>query len=187
VETSQDMTQLLFRAAEGDQRATDLLLSLVYDELRQLAGGMMRRERPDHTLQGTALVHEAYLKLIDQTRAQWQNRAHFFAVAAQAIRRVLVDHARGHRRHKRGGERAKLVLDEGLAASCQREIDLIALDEGLLKLAERNRQQARIVEMRFFAGLTIEETASVVGVSPSTVEREWRYARAWLHRVLSAE
>ncbi|UCF33008.1 MAG: sigma-70 family RNA polymerase sigma factor [Phycisphaerales bacterium] len=181
------MTQLLLQAGEGDQRATDLLLTLVYDELRRLAGGMMRCERPDHTLQGTALVHEAYLKLIDQTRAQWQNRAHFFAVAAQAIRRVLVDHARGHRRHKRGGERAKLVLDEGLAASYQQEIDLIALDEALLKLAERNQQQARIVEMRFFAGLTIEETASVVGVSPSTVEREWRYARAWLHRVLSAE
>jgi RNA polymerase sigma factor (TIGR02999 family) len=181
------MTQLLFQAGEGDQRATDRLLTLVYDELRQLAGGMMRRERLDHTLQGTALVHEAYLKLIDQTRAQWQNRAHFFAVTAQAIRRILVDHARGHARQKRGGERAKLVLDEGLAASYQQEIDLIALDEALLKLAERNQQQARIVEMRFFAGLTIEETASVVGVSPSTVEREWRYARAWLHRVLSAE
>lgn len=182
---SVDVTQLLASASAGDRQALDQLLPLVYDELRALAGGMMLHERPDHTLQPTALVHEAYRKLVDQTRAQWQDRAHFFAVAAQVIRRILVDHARGHDRVKRGGGRSKLALDEGLVAAYENLVDLVALDEALEKLAVSQPQQARIVEMRFFSGLTIDETAAVLRISTATVERDWRYARAWLYRALS--
>jgi RNA polymerase sigma factor (TIGR02999 family) len=181
-----DTAQLLEDARTGDRRAADQLLALVYGELRALAGQLLRRERPDHTLDATALVHEAYLKLVDQTRVAWQDQAHFFAIAAQAIRRILVDHARGHRRHKRGGGRAKLALDEGLVASYEQAADLVALDEALAQLGRRDPQRARIVEMRFFAGLTIEETAAVLEVSASTVERDWRYARAWLYRALAS-
>lgn len=182
---SVDVTQLLADASAGDRQAVDQLLPVVYDELRALAGQMMRHERPDHTLQPTALVHEAYEKLVDQTRAQWQDRAHFFAVAAQVIRRILVDHARGHDRAKRGGGRARLALDERLVAAYENMVDLVALDEALERLAASESQQAQVVEMRFFSGLTIEETAAVLGVSTSTVERDWRYARAWLYRALS--
>ncbi len=182
---SADATQLLANVRSGDRQATDQLLSMVYGELRALAGQLLRHERPDHTLEATALVHEAYLKLVGQTGVEWQDRAHFFAIAAQAIRRILVDHARGHRRDKRGGGRAKLSLDEGLVASYEQAADLVALDDALAQLGERNPQQARIVEIRFFAGLTIEETAAVLGVSTSTVERDWRYARAWLYRALT--
>ena len=180
-----DVTQLLTEVSAGDSRAADLLLPLVYDELHAVAEGLMRRERPDHTLQPTALVHEAYLKLVDQTRVHWRDQAHFFAVAAQAIRRILVDHARGHERAKRGGGRTRLALDEELVASYAQVVDLIALDEALTQLAASDAQQARIVEMRFFAGLTIEETAAVLGVSTSTVERDWRCARARLYCALS--
>ena len=180
-----DVTQLLTKASAGDGRAADELLPLVYDELHAVAEGLMRRERPDHTLQPTALVHEAYLKLVDQTRVQWRDQVHFFAVAAQAIRRILVDHARGHERAKRGGGRTKLALSEELLASYAQVVDLIALDEALTQLAASDAQQARIVEMRFFAGLTIGETAAVLGVSTSTVEREWRCARARLYCALS--
>jgi len=182
-----DITQLLIDAREGDSTATNELLPLVYDRLRALAQEMMQQERSDHTLQATALVHEAYLKLVDQKRVQWQDRAHFFAVAAQAIRRILVDHARGHGRAKRGGGRAKLTLNEELAATYEEIIDVVALDDALARLAESHPQHARITEMRFFAGLTIEEAAAVLGTSTRTVDRHWRYARAWLFRALSAD
>jgi RNA polymerase sigma factor (TIGR02999 family) len=182
-----DVTRLLAEATDGDHRALDQLLPLVYDELRRLAEGLMLRERASHTLQPTALVHEVYMKLVDQTRARWENRAHFFAVAAQAIRRILVDHARTHRRLKRGGEQTTLALDEGVVGSYQRTVDLIALDEALDDLDRHNPQQSRIVELRFFSGLTIEETAAVLGVSTATVERDWRYARARLYRRLGGD
>jgi RNA polymerase sigma factor (TIGR02999 family) len=182
-----DVTQLLAEATDGDRRALDQLLPLVYNELRRLAEGLMLRERASHTLQPTALVHEVYMKLVDQTRARWENRAHFFAVAAQAIRRILVDHARTHRRLKRGGEQTTLALDEGVVGSYQRTVDLIALDEALDDLARHNPQQSRIVELRFFSGLTIEETAAVLGISTATVERDWRYARARLYRRLGGD
>ena len=165
----------------------DQLLPLVYDRLRALAQELMQQERPGHTLQATALVHEVYLKLVDQKRAQWQDRAHFFAVAAQAIRRILVDHARGHGRAKRGGGRAKITLNEELAVTYDGVVNVIALDEALAQLAESHPQHARITEMRFFAGLTIEESAAVLGMSTRTVDRHWRYARAWLYRTLSED
>jgi RNA polymerase sigma factor (TIGR02999 family) len=180
-----DVSQLLADASAGDRQAVDQLLPVVYDELRAVAAAMMCQERPDHTLEPTALVHEAYQKLVDQTRAQWRDRAHFFAVAAQVIRRILVDHARGHDRAKRGGGRTKLALDERLVAAYENMVDLVALDEALERLAASQPQQAQVVEMRFFSGLTIEETAAVLRVSTSTVERDWRCARAWLYRALS--
>jgi RNA polymerase sigma factor (TIGR02999 family) len=180
-----DITALLVRAGEGDSRAADELLPLVYGKLRALAGELMLRERVDHTLQPTALVHEAYLKLVDQTRARWEDRAHFFSVAAQALRRILVDHARKHVRAKRGGMRTRLQLDEGLIAAYEETIDLLSLDEALRSLAEQDAQRARVVELRFFGGLTIDEAAAALDVSTRTVERQWRYARAWLYRELS--
>jgi RNA polymerase sigma factor (TIGR02999 family) len=185
VSESADLTQLLAEASSGDRKAMDRLMPVVYDELRAVAAGFMRHERPDHTLQATALVHEAYQKLIDQTRVNWKNRAHFFAVAAQAIRRILVDHARRRREPRHGGRRAKLSLDEGLIAECEQVVDLTALDEGLRKLSAREPLQVQIVEMRFFGGLSVEETAEALGMSPSTIQREWRCARVWLHQVLS--
>lgn len=180
-----DVTQILKAASAGDSSAADALLPLVYDELRRAAGHLMRAERSDHTLEPTALVHEAYLKLVDQTRVEWQNRAHFFAVAAQAIRRILVDHARKKDSLKRGGDRAKLSLDERLIASFEQSIDALALDEALRALADTHPRHARIVEARFYGGLTIRDTATVLGISTATVEREWRYARAVLFRMLS--
>jgi RNA polymerase sigma-70 factor (ECF subfamily) len=180
-----DMTTLLVRASEGDWRAADELLPLVYDKLRALAAELMVQERVDHTLQPTALVHEAYLKLIDQTRAHWENRAHFFSVAAQALRRILVDHARGRARAKRGGPQARLQLDEGLIAAYEQTVDLLTLNDALTRLAEQDQQRARVVELRFFGGLTIDETAAVLDVSSRTAERQWRYARAWLYRELA--
>jgi RNA polymerase sigma-70 factor (ECF subfamily) len=146
---------------------------------------LMTRERVDHTLQPTALVHEAYLKLIDQSCAHWQDRAHFFAVAAQALRRILVDHARRHVAAKRGGPHTKLQLNEGLIAAYEQTVDLLALDDALSRLAEQDGQRARVVELRFFGGLTVDEAATVLDVSARTVERQWRYARAWLYRELS--
>lgn len=180
----EDVTQLLVDAGEGSREAMDRLLPLVYDELHALAGGLMRHERPNHTLQATALVHEAYLKLVDQTRVQWRNRTHFFAVAAQAIRRILVDHARGHRRAKRGGGDVNVTLQEDMAGAGTPVIDVIALDEALGKLAESHPEEARIVEIRFFAGLTTEEAAGVLNITTRTVERKWRFARAWLFEAL---
>jgi RNA polymerase sigma factor (TIGR02999 family) len=179
-----DVTRLLVAWRQGDQVAQAHLLPLVYDELRRLAHRYLQRERPDHTLQATALVHEAYLRLIDQRQAQWQNRAHFFGLAAQMMRRILIDHARQHHAAKRGGAEQKLSLDEAVWVSAERTTDLVALDDALTRLAVLDPQQSRIVELRFFGGLTIEETAEVLGVSPATVKRDWSMAKAWLYREL---
>lgn len=176
-----DVTRLLIRLTDGDDGALGELLPLVYAELRRLAASYLRRERPDHTLQPTALVHEAYLRLVDQTQARWQNRAHFLGVAAQMMRRILVDHARGHRAEKRGGDFQILSLDENIDVSGERAADLVALDEALKRLAELDPQKSRVVELRFFGGLSVEETAEVLGVSAPTVKRQWRMAKAWLY------
>ena len=188
------MTALLSAWRRGDASAHDRLVPLVYDELREMAGRYLRRERPDHTLQPTALVHEAYLKLVDQTSARWTNREQFFAIAAQAMRRILVDHARGHDARKRGGDVVKVPLAgadgaEGappgaVPSEPPREVDLVDLDEALRELAAFDPDLVRVVELRYFAGLTIEETAAATGVSPATVKREWAAARAWLFRRL---
>ena len=183
----EDFTQLLADACAGDERAYDRVLPVVYDELRALAQSMMRYERADHTLQATAVVHEAYLRLVDQSRVQWENRAHFFALAAQAIRRILVDHARSKRRDKRGGGAAKLELPAELAASFDDQIDVVAVDAALEQLAARSPKQAKIVELRFFGGLTVPEVSDVLGTPQRTIEREWRFARAWLFRALADE
>jgi RNA polymerase sigma-70 factor, ECF subfamily len=182
-----DITRILVRASQGDESAVNHLLPLVYDELRALAENYLRCERPDLTLQATALVHEAYLRLIKQEEVQWQNRAHFFAVAAQAIRRILVDHARGHARQKRGGDRERVRLDEEVAVLPERDVDLVALDEALVKLAELHPRQAQIVELRFFGGLSLRDVAEVLKVSPRTVDGDWSMARAWLRRALQRE
>ena len=181
---SDDVTELLLRASEGDRESIDRLLPLVYDELRRLAEHQLHSERRDHTLQATALVHEAYMSLVDQTRVQWKNRAHFFAVAAQAIRRILVDHARSKQRAKRGGGWKRVDLDDQSSAAAEPSDDLVSLDSALTAFADEHPDQARVVEMRFFGGLTADETARVLGVSTRTVERRWQYARAWLHRAL---
>ena len=181
-----DITQMLREASGGDRDALERLLPLVYEELRRLADRKLRYERPDHTLQATALVHEAYLKLIDQSRVEWRNRAHFFAVASQAIRRILVDHARQRGAQKRGGGAEKLSLDEGFNVSVDRpDTNLLHLDRALEKLAETHPEKVGVVELRFFGGLTNEETAEVLGVSLRSVERYWEFARAWLYRELS--
>src|SRR6266516_550765 len=179
------ITQLLVEWSEGDQGALDQLTPLVYDELRKMARTYLRRERSDHTLQATALVHEAYLRLIDQHSVSWQNRAHFFGIASQMMRRILVNHALAHAAAKRGGGAEKLSLDKTLNFSNQRDIDLIALDEALKELEHLDSQQTRIVELRFFGGLSIEETAAALRVSPATVKRDWRTARLWLRRQLT--
>ena len=172
-----DVTTLLKRATDGDDSAVNRLVPLVYDELRALAESYLMRERANHTLQATALVHEAYLRLIDQRDVRWKNRAHFFAVAAQAIRRILVDHARGHRRAKRGGDRQRVRLDEDVMPLEDRDLDLLALDDAL-------ERQARIVELHFFGGLSLKDVAAFLGVSPRTVDGDWSMARAWLRREL---
>jgi RNA polymerase sigma-70 factor, ECF subfamily len=179
-----DFTNILIRASQGDDSAVNQLLPLVYDELRALAESYLQRERPSITLQATALVHEAYLRLVNQDEAQWQGRAHFFAVAAQAIRRILVDHARAHRSRKRGGDWQRVQLEDDLAASPERELDLLALDGALEKLARLDQRQARIIELRFFGGLSLREVAEVLGVSPRTVDGDWSMARAWLRQEL---
>jgi len=178
------VTQLLVEVGRGDQSALDELFPLVYRELRRLADSYLRNERPDHTLQATALVHEAYLRLVDQTSISWQNRAHFFSVAAQVMRHILVDHARSHQRAKRGSGARKLSLDEAISFFKEKDINLVALDEALTELAKLDPQQSRIVELRFFGGLTIEEIAEVLKISPATVSREWALAKIWLHREL---
>jgi RNA polymerase sigma-70 factor, ECF subfamily len=175
------VTKLLLELSNGNHGVTDELLPLVYDELKRLAAGYLRRERVNHTLQPTALVHEAYLRLIDQTRANWQNRAHFFGVAAQLMRRILVDHARQHNADKRGGEFQKLSLDENMDKAVEVSAELIALDDALKELAEVDPEKARLVELRYFGGLTFEETAEVLGVSLITVKRHWRLTKAWLY------
>ncbi len=184
---TEQATRLLIDWSNGNREAAAGLMPLVYDELRRLARGYLQRERSDHTLQATGLVHEAYLQLVDQGTTTWQNRAHFFGVAAQLMRRILVDHARRHRRGKRGGALDKVEFDEALALSVSRDLNLIALDDALQDLAALNPQHSQIVELRFFGGMTIEEVAEVLDVSPRTVQREWRMARAWLRRQIFSE
>jgi len=183
---SQDgITQLLTRWSTGDQTALDKLMPMVYGELRRLADNYLRRERRDHTLQPTALVNEAYLKLIDQKTARWQNRAQFYGIAAQLMRRILVDHARQHKAMKRGGsDQQRLSITAAGALVAQPDLDVLALNEALEELATLDPQQERIVELKFFGGLSIEETAEVLGVGHATVERDWKMARAWLRRKL---
>jgi RNA polymerase sigma factor (TIGR02999 family) len=180
-----DVTALLESWSNGDPDALQRLMPLVYDELHRLARNYLRRERPDHTLQSTALVHEAYIRMVNQKTVNWQNRAHFFGVAAQSIRHILVDHARGYQTAKRGASARKMALDDAVAITEARDIDLIALDDALNGLSAVDPQQGRIVELRFFGGLSIEETADVLKISPATVKRDWVMAKAWLFRNLS--
>lgn len=179
---TRNITHLLKEWGEGDQQALDELTPLVYEELRQQAARYLRKERPNHSLQATALINEAFLRLIDVKDVQWQNRAHFFAIAANLMRRILVDHARRRDAEKRGGSQVCLTLDEGLAWANEPDVDLLAIDEALDRLALIDEQQARIVELRFFSGLTVDETATALGISPKTVKRDWSVARAWLKR-----
>ena len=186
---AKDVTQILAAWRDGDSSALNELLPVIYDELRQQADRYLRRESPGHTLQATALVNEAYLRLVDQTHVNWQNRAHFFGAAANLMRQILIQHARAKHAEKRGGDAQKLYLDEvsGLADNLVKEqnLDLLALDDALNQLAVVAPQQSRVVELRFFAGLSIEETAEALGISPATVKREWNMAKAWLHREIS--
>jgi RNA polymerase sigma factor (TIGR02999 family) len=177
-----EVTRLLGDWGNGDRRALDELLPLVYEELRHLANACLRHEREAHTLQSTALVHEAFLRLVNQRNVEWRGRAHFFGIAAQMIRRILVDHARAQRAAKRGGGAVRLELDDSIAVAHQRDLDLIALDDALGRLAILDERQSRIVELRFFAGLSVEDAAEVMGISTATVKREWASARAWLFR-----
>lgn len=181
------MTRLLAAWSAGDREALDKLLPLVEHELRRLARRQMSRERPDHTLQTTALVNEAYLKLIDQREVRWQNRAHFFAIAARMMRRILIDHARRHAHQKRGGGARKVELDEAATLTAERAWELVALDEALDTLATMDARKGRVVELRYFGGLSVEEIGEVLSVSPDTVTRDWRRARAWLHRELQRQ
>ena len=181
------ITQLLIRWRSGDQSVLDDLLPKVYDELRRLARRHMRREGAGHSLQTTGLVNEAYLRLVDQTNVRWQNRAHFFGIAAQLMRRILVDHARTRKRLKRGGGALRISLNEAEAIAPESPTDLLVLDEALVRLAEFDPRKSRIVELRFFGGLSIEETAEVLQVSPGTVMHDWTLAKAWLYRALGNE
>ncbi len=180
-----DVTRLLTDWSQGNQEALEQLAPIVYDELRRLAARYLRRERPGPTLQSTALVHEAYLRLVDQNLVQWQNRAHFFGVAARMIRRILVDHARGYQVSRRGSGTARLALDKALDAAAPGELNLVDLDDALETLGRLDPAQARVIEIRYFAGLSIEETSVALGISPATVRREWASAEAWLYRELN--
>lgn len=182
--TLPDATGLLGAAQGGDRRAAAELLALVYDELRELAAVKMRRERPDHTLQPTALVHEAYLRLVDQSRVDWQGKTHFKAVAAQAMYRVLVDHARGKKRMKRGGCRRPMTLDDAFALTVPRGLDVLALHDALEKMQRLDERQAEVCRYRLYGGLTSEETAQLLGVSSRTVDRDWKMGQTWLRREL---
>lgn len=186
-EKEQNEISLILKDWSGGRReSVDALLSLVYDELRKIARQYLRKERPDHTLQPTALVHEAYMKLINISDVSWQDRAHFFAVASNVMRHILVDHARARLTDKRGGEFLRIGLEEALQISPgEDQVDLLSLDEALSRLAAFDEQKSKIVEMRYFGGLTIEETAHVVGISPATVKREWTLAKAWLFRSMN--
>ena len=181
------VTELLHAWSDGDKTALDQLVPVVYDELRRQASRYLRREAAGHTLQTTALVNEAYLRLVDQKNIRWQNRAQFFGIAAQLMRRILVDHARAKHRAKRGGRDVRVTLDDAFAIAANQEIDLIALDAALDRLAQIDEQQSKVVEMRFFSGLNVEETAAALGVSPATVKRDWNVAKAWLYREMTGE
>ena len=178
-------TELLLAWGGGDQHAFDQLVPLVYDELRRLARGHMARERANHTLQASGLVHEAYVRLIELKQMRWQNRAHFFAMAARVMRRILVDNARAHRNEKRGGGVPKVTLEEALVASSGPGADLVALDEALTALEVLHPRKGQVVELRYFAGLSLEETAEALSVSIDTVKRDWRFAKLWLYSELS--
>lgn len=182
-----EVTQLLINWSNGDQKALEKLMPLVYAELRRLARRYMRREHAGHTLQTTALVNEAYLRLIEQQSVRWQNRAHFFGIAAQLMRRILVDHARRYHCAKRGGGALQVSLDEAAVVSDERGAELLALDDALKSLEAIDARKGRVVELRFFGGLSIEETAGVLGVTPMTVVRDWKMAKAWLRREISNE
>jgi RNA polymerase sigma factor (TIGR02999 family) len=181
-----EITQMLLEMTDGNKDVVGQILPHIYDELRRLAGSYLRRERSDHTLQPTALVHEAYMKLIDQNRVKWQNRAHFFGIAAQVMRRILMDHARKHTAEKRGGDAELLPLEEEiLVVSHDKSSELVALDDALNELARLDPDKAKIVELRYFGGLSIEETAEVMEVSVPTINRHWKMAKAWLHSELA--
>jgi len=180
------ITQFLSELRRDGQDSYNELLPLVYDELRRLADGYLGRERSDHTLQPTALVHEAYLRLIGQKQIDWQNRAHFFGVSARLMREILIEHARGKNRQKRGGEfKTQIALDDAVSFANTRQLDVIAVDDALTRLEKLDERQARIVEMKFFGGLTIEEVAEVLSISPATVKREWSTAKLLLHKMLN--
>ena len=182
---SSRVTQLLEKFEPGDRHAGKQLFADVYTELRALAARYLHRERKNHTLQPTALVHEVYLKLVGQTRIDWQGRAHLLAIAAHAMRQILVDHARRHRAAKRGGNRHRIALDDNLVIESSRNVDLLALEDALTKLTKLDPRQAQMIELRFFGGLSIAEVAKVMGISKRSVEREWTMVRAWLRRELS--
>lgn len=182
----EDVTGLLLMVSSGDRAAVQALLPIVYEELRKRAAALMRRESPGHTLQPTALVHEAFLKLIQQERIDWRNRAHFFAVAAELMRRILIDHARSRRADKRGGAVTRVSLNEGLGLSVMRDADVLAVDEALNQLAIIDPRQAELVSLRFFGGLSVEEVAVVLNMSKRSVEAEWTVVKAWLRRELHA-
>lgn len=183
--TPHDVSQLLIAWGAGDQAALEKLLPLVNQELRRLAAGYMRRERKGHSLQSSDLVNEAWLRLVNQNRMQWQNRAHFFGIAAQLMRRILIDHARRYQYQKRGGGAVRVSLDEAAAVTEARAAELLAVDEALEKLTAIDARKGRIVELRFFGGLDLDETAEVMGISSPTVQREWRLSKAWLYRILT--
>jgi RNA polymerase sigma factor (TIGR02999 family) len=185
--SNQDVTQLLLAWRSGDEAALDKLVPLVYEELRRLARLYMRRERAGHTLQTTALVNEAYLRLVDSSKVQWQNRAHFFAVSAQLMRRILVDFARSRNYQKRGGDLRQASFAEALALSGEEDPDIVALDDALKSLADLDPRKSQVVELRYFGGLSVEETAEALNVSPETVKRDWRMAKAWLLTQLEPE
>jgi RNA polymerase sigma factor (TIGR02999 family) len=180
----QDVTQLLLDWSVGNQAALDKLTPLVYEELHRLAHRHMNRERRDHTLQTSALVNEAYLRLINQRDVQWQNRAHFFSIASRLMRRILVDHARAHHYAKRGGGAIHVSLDEAAVVSQERAAELVSLDEALTSLAAIDQRKSQVVELRFFGGMSVDETAEALGVSPITVKRDWSTAKAWLYRAI---
>jgi RNA polymerase sigma factor (TIGR02999 family) len=180
-----EVTRLLQEWKSGDAKALDALLPLVYKELRCVARSQLRQERPDHTLQSAALVHEAYLRLVGLNPPQWESRAHFFAIAAQVMRQILVDYARRRRAAKRGGTVCKISVENAAMLSGQKDVELIALDDALHSLAKLDARQSRVVELRFFAGLSLEEISAALEIAPATVQRDWTAARAWLHREIS--
>ena len=182
-----DVTLLLARVSKGDSEAASRLIPLVYDELRRIAARYMRAERPGHTLQATALVHEAYLRLVQQRRTDWKNRAHFFGIAAQLMRRILMDHARSTLRDKRGGKLPHVSIDQAAVLSEVHSAELLVIDEALQRLERLDFRQCHIVELKYFGGMTTEEAAEVLGVSPATVERDWKSARAWLYACLKEQ
>jgi len=182
-----EITERLIAWGAGDRAALDQLLPVVYQELRRMAGNYLRQENPGHTLQPTALVHEAWLRLIDQARVDWRNRAQFFGVAAQMMRRILVDHAKAKHREKRGGDAVKLSLDDAINLSLERAADLLALDDALDELTRVDERKSRVVELRYFGGFTVEEIAQILEVSPETVMRDWKLAKAWLYQQIRQE